>query len=77
MFEEIDRRYTSVRELAPGDICERVGTATSAGEARGVRPSGTLPALGEAAGLPRSGASNSVDSYRVEVRSRELENLKQ
>ena len=73
----MDRRDAAGLEVASGVTGERVGTATSAGEARGVRPSGTLPALGEAAGLPRSGASNSVDSYRVEVRSRELENLKQ
>ena len=76
MFEEIDRRYTSVRELAPGDICERVGTATSAGEVRGVSSSGSIPALREVVGLPESGASISVDSHRAKVGSCEFGSLK-
>ena len=65
-------------EVASGVAGERVGTATSSvGEVRGVSSSGSLPALGEAIGLPRSGASSSVDSYRAEVGSREFGSLKQ
>ena len=45
--------------------------------ARGVSSSGCLPALGEAVGLPRSGASSSVDSHRAEVGSREVRSLRQ
>ena len=59
----MDRRDAALREVAAG-TGERVGTATSAGEVRGVSYSGCLPALGEAVGLPRSGASSSVDSHR-------------
>ena len=61
---EMDRRTAAASEVASGVTGERVGTATSAGEVRGVSYSGCLPALGEAVGLPRSGASSSVDSHR-------------
>ena len=77
IFEEMDRRYTSVRELASGVTGERVGTVTGAGEVRGVSSSGSLPALGEVVGLPGSGASISADSHRAEVGSREFGSLKQ
>ena len=63
------RRDAAVREFACCVTGERVGTATGAGEVRGVRSIGSLPALGEAVGLPRSGASSSVDSHRAEVGS--------
>ena len=52
-----------------GITIERVRTATSAGEVRGFSSSGSLPALGEAIGLPRSSAS-SVDSHRASWFSR-------
>ena len=73
----MDRRDATLREDAFGVTGEQVGTATSAGEVRGVSSSGSLPALGEAVGLPRSGASSSVDSHRAEVGSREFGSLKQ
>ena len=77
IFEEMDRRTAAVSEVASGVTGERVGTATSAGEVRGVSSSGSLPGLGAAIGLPRSGASSSVDSHRAEVGSREFGSLKQ
>ena len=64
IVEEMDRRTAAATEVASDVTGERVGTATSAGEVRGVSYSGCLPALGEAVGLPRSGASSSVDSHR-------------
>ena len=74
----MDRRTAAAIEVASGVAGERVGTATSSvGEVRGVSSSGSLPALGEAIGLPRSGASSSVDSYRAEVGSREFGSLEQ
>ena len=77
IFEHMDRRNAAVFEVASGVTGERVGTATSAGEVRGVSYSGSLPGLGAAIGLPRSGASSSVDSHRAEVGSREFGSLKQ
>ena len=77
IFEEMDRRTAVASEVTSGVTGERVGTATSAGEERGVSSSGSLPALGEAVGLPRSVASSSVDSHRAEVGSREFGSLKQ
>ena len=77
IFVEMDRRTAADSEVASGVTGERVGTATSAGEVRGVSSSGSLLALGEAVGLPRSGASSSVDSHRAEVGSREFGSLKQ
>ena len=71
------RRYAALCEVPSGFTAKRVGTATSAGEARGVSSSGSLPALREVVGLPRSGASSSVDSNRVVVGSRECGSLKQ
>ena len=67
IFEMIDRRAAAASEVAPGVTGERVRTATSAGEARGVSSSRSLPALGEAVDLLWSGASSSVDSHRAEV----------
>ena len=75
IFEEMDRRDAAVRKVASGFPGERVGTAASAGEVRGVSSSGSL-ALGEVLGLLRSGASCSVDSHRAEVGSRECGSLK-
>ena len=69
------RRYAALCEVPSGFTAKRVGTATSAGEVRGVSSSGSLLALGEAVGLPRSGASSSVDSHRAEVGSREFGSL--
>ena len=63
IFEEMDRRTAAVGEAASGVIDERVGTATSAREVRGVSSSGSSPALGEAVGLPRSGVSSSVNNH--------------
>ena len=77
IVEEMDRRTAAATEVASDVTGERVGTATSAGEVRGVSSSGSLLALGEAVGLPRSGASSSVDSHRAEVGSREFGSLKQ
>ena len=77
IFEEMDRRTAAASEVASGVTGERVGTATRAGEVRGVSSSGSLPALGEAVGLPRRGVSSSVDSHRAEVGSREFGSLKQ
>ena len=77
IFEEMDRRTATASEVASGVTGERVGTATSAGEVRGVSSSRSLPALGEAVPLLRSGASSSVDSHRTEVGSREFGSLKQ
>ena len=74
---EMDRRTATASEVASGVTGERVGTATSAGEVRGVSSSRSLPALGEAAHLLRSSASSSVDSYRAEVGSHEFGSLKQ
>ena len=76
IFEEMDRRTAAVGEAASGVIDERVGTATSAREVRGVSSSGSWPDLVGAVGLPRSGASTSVDSHRAEVGSREFGSLK-
>ena len=61
MFEEMHRRIAAASEVASGVPGERSGPATSAGEIWGVSSSGRLPALGEVVGLPRSGASSSVD----------------
>ena len=72
----MDRRTAAVGEAASGVIDERVGTATSAREVRGVSSSGSWPDLVGAVGLPRSGASTSVDSHRAEVGSREFGSLK-
>ena len=77
MFEQMDRRTAAVFEVASGVTGERVGTATSAGEVRGVSYSGSLPGLGAAIGVPRRGASSSVDSHSAEVGSREFRSLKQ
>ena len=77
LFEEMDRRDAAVREVASGATGERIGTTTSAGNVRGVSSRGSLPALGEAIGLPRGGASRSVDSHMAEVGSSEFEGLKQ
>ena len=77
IFEEMDRRTAAVSEVASGVTGERVGTAASAGEVRGVSSSGSLPGLRAAIGLPRSSASSSVDSHRAEVGSREFGSLKQ
>ena len=77
IFEDMDRRTAAVSEVASDVTGERVGTATSAGEVRGVSSSGSLPGLGAAIGLPRSGASSSVYSHRAEVGSREFGSLKQ
>ena len=77
ILEKMDRRDAALCEVASGDTGERVGTATSAGEVRGVSPGGSLPALGEAVSLPRSDASSIVDSYRAEVGSPEFGSLKQ
>ena len=77
IFEEIDRKTAAASEAVSGAPGERVGTATSTGEIRGGSSSGSLPALGEAVGLPRSVASSSVDSHRAEVGSREFGSLKQ
>ena len=63
LFEEMDRRTAAASEVASGVTGERVGTATSAGEVRGVSSSGSSPALGEAVGLPRSGVSSSVNNH--------------
>ena len=73
----MDRRTAADIEVASGVTGERVGTATSAGEVRGVSSSRSLPALGEAVHLLRSSASSSVDSYRAEVGSHEFGSLKQ
>ena len=73
----MDRRTAAASEVASGVTGERVGTAASAEVLRGVGSSGSLPALGEAVGLPRSGASSSVDSHRAEDGSREFWSLKQ
>ena len=73
----MDRRYTSVREPASDGTGEPVGTATSAGEVRGVSSSGSISALGEVVGLPGSGTSISIDSFRAEFVSREYGSLKQ
>ena len=67
IFEEMDRRTDAASEIASGITDERVGTTTSAGELRGASSSWSLPALGEAVGLPRSGASSSIDIHRAEV----------
>ena len=75
-FEEMNRRSAAASEVASGDTGVRVGTATSAGEVSGVSSSGRLPTLGEAAGLPRNGASSSVDSHMAEVGSHEFGSLK-
>ena len=77
LFEEMDRRTVAASEFVSGVTGERVGTATSAGKVRGVSSRGSLPAPGEAVGLPRSGVSSSVDSHRVEVSSREFGSLEQ
>ena len=77
IFEEMDRSDAAVREVASGVTGEWVGTAASAGEVRGVSSSGSLTALGEAVGLPRSDVSSSVDSHRAAVGSRECGSLKQ
>ena len=77
LFKEMDHRNVAASEVASGVTGERVGTATSVGEVRGVSSSGSLPALGEAVDLPRSGASSSIDSHRAEVGSREFGSLKQ
>ena len=77
ILEKMDRRDAALCEVASGDTGERVGTATSAGEVRGVSSSRSLPALGEAVHLLRSSASSSVDSYRAEVGSHEFGSLKQ
>ena len=74
---EMNRRTPAASEVASGVTGERVGTATSAVEVRGVSSSGSLSALGEAVGLPRSGVSSSVDGQRAEVGSREFGRLKQ
>ena len=60
IFEEMDHRGAAFREVASGVTGELVGIATGTGEVRGVSSSGSLPALGQAVGLPRSGASSSV-----------------
>ena len=73
----MDRRTAAASEVASGVTGERVGTATSAGEVRGVNSSGSLPALREAVGLTRRGASSSVDSHKAEVGSHEFGSLKQ
>ena len=52
-------------------------TTPAAGGVRGVSSSGSLPGLRAAIGLPRSGASSSVESHRAEVGSREFGSLKQ
>ena len=75
--EDMDRITAAVSEVASGVTGERVGTATIAGEVRGVSSSGSLPGLGAAIGLPRSCASSSVDSHEAEVGSREFGSLKQ
>ena len=77
IFEMMDRRDVALREVAPGCTNERVGTVISPGEVRGVSSSGSLPALGEAVSLPRTGASSSVDSHRAKVGTREFGSLKQ
>ena len=77
MLEEMDRRTAAASWAGSGVTCTRVGTATSAGEVRGVSSSGSLPALGEAVGLPRSGTSSSTDSHKDEVGSREFGGQKQ
>ena len=74
IFEEMDRKTAAVSEVASGVTGERVGTATSSGEVRGVSSSGSLPGLGAAIGLARSGAISGVDSHRAEVGSREFGN---
>ena len=73
----MDGRDTALREVASCVTGERIGTATSAGEVRGVSCIGSFPAIGEAVGLPRSVASSSVDSHRAEVGFREFGSLKQ
>ena len=73
----MDRRTAAASEVASGVTGERVGTAASAEVLRGVGSSGSLPALGEAVGLPRSGASSCVDSHRAGVCSREFGSLAQ
>ena len=70
-------RDAAVREVASGVTVERVGTATSAGEVRGVSSSGGWPVVGGTSGLPRSGTSSTVGSHRTEVGSREFGSLKQ
>ena len=60
IFEVMGHRTAAASEVAPGVSGERVRTVTSAEEVRGVSSSGSLPALGQAVGLPRSGASSSV-----------------
>ena len=54
LIEEMDRRDAVVYEVASGATAELVGTATSASDVRGFSFNGSLPALGEAVGLPRS-----------------------
>ena len=77
LIEEMDRRDAVVYEVASGATAELVGTATSASDVRGFSFNGSLPALGEAVGLPRSGANSSVYNHRAVVRSREFGSLKQ
>ena len=60
MFDKMDRRTAAVSVVASGVTGDRIGTATSAEEVRGVSSSGSLPGLGAAIGQPRSGASSSV-----------------
>ena len=73
----MDRRTAAAIEVASGVTGERVGTATTAGEVRGVSSSGSLPALGEAVGVPKSSTSNRVCSHRGELGSREFGSLNQ
>ena len=77
IFEEMDRRTDAASEIASGVTDERVGTTTSAGEVRGASSSWSLPALGEAVGVSKSGTSNSVCSHRGELGSREFGSLNQ
>ena len=74
-MEEMDRGYTSFRELASGVTGEQVGTAIGVGEVGRVCSGGSLPALGEVVGLPGSDASISVDSHETRVQRLVLANL--
>ena len=70
-------RTAEVSEVASGVTGERVATATSARGVRGVRSSGSLPGLGAAKGLPRSGACSSVDGHKAEDGSRDFRSWRQ
>ena len=72
----MDRRDAAVREVAAGVTGERVGTATSVGEMRGLSaPVGVGQFLVRQKACPGVFASSSVDIHGAEVGSRDFGSL--